>query len=252
LPRNREKAPYLAGIADVKKLLAIGLILACSPLASAGPIYSVTLNSLGAGEDVSVQIFPAGGKGLQTVEAFAGVFNMTLNGKSFTTFCIDTAHEVTVGQTYKVQQTPVETGLNYGPQMEYLYAKYVGAAVSNNVEAAALQIALWDLADGGESLLTGSEFRYTDTSSPIYSLANSFIDEALAYTPPTSGSVGDWEDASASGGALGRGQSLIGPPITGFNLNADPVPEPSSLVLAATALGTLVCTRRRRIGARAA
>jgi hypothetical protein len=233
----------------VKTLIAVGLLLACSSVATAGPIYSVTLNSLGAGEDVTVQVVPVGKSSLQTVNAFAGVFNMTLNGQSFTTFCIDTAHDVTVGQTYKVQQTAVESGLTNGAQMEYLYAKYVGTAVNNNVEAAALQIALWDLADGGQSLLTGSTFRYTDTSSPIYAEATSFISEALAYTPPSSGSVGDWEDASASGNALSRGQSLIGPPVNGFNPNVTPVPEPASILLVASATTVLGGGRliRRRV-----
>jgi len=232
----------------VKKLFAVGLMLALASGVRAGPV-SVKLNSLGAGEAVHIEIVPVGQSGLQTVYAFAGVFNMTLNGKSFTSFCIDTAHDVSVGQTYQVQQAPVESGLTNGARLEYLYTKYVGAAVNNNVDAAALQIALWDLADGGQSLLTGSLFRYTDTGSPIYAVANSYIAEALAYAPPTSGSVGFWEDASPSGNALGRGQSLIGPPASGFNPNdLLPAPAPAGALLAASGLVTLAGGRllRRR------
>jgi hypothetical protein len=232
----------------VKKFFAVGFVLLCASAVNAGPVESVKLDSLGAGEAVTIQIVPVGQSGLQSVYAFAGVFNMTLNGKSFTSFCIDTAHDVSVGQTYSVQQAPVESGLTNGARLEYLYAKYVGAAVNNNVDAAALQIALWDLVDGGQSLLTGSLFRYTDTSSPIYSLANSYINEALAYTPPASGSVGAWQDASPSGNALGRGQSLIGPQAPGFNTNVLPVPAPAGIVLAASAVVTLGSRRlvRRR------
>jgi hypothetical protein len=228
----------------VKKLLFLALVLACLlarvPAASANPQYSVTLNSLGAGEDVTVQIVPVGQTGLQSVEAFAGVFNMTLNGQSFETFCIDTSHEVTVGQTYSVYQTPVQSGLTNGAQMEYIYATYLSQALTNDVDAAALQIALWDLVNGGQSLLTGSTFRYTDTSSPIYAQAEYYIDQALAYTPPAGGSVGSWEDASASGNALGRGQSLIGPPTPGdFTPFVAAVPAPSGVVLAVSAFTTL-------------
>jgi hypothetical protein len=222
----------------VKKLLSLGLLLACVPAATAGPL-SVTLNSLGAGANVTIQVVPVGQSGLQSFNAFAGVFNMTLNGQAFTTFCIDTSHEVTVGQTYSVQQTPVETGLTYGAQMEYLYTKYIGTAVNNNNEAAALQIALWDLVDGGQSLLTGSQFRYTDTSSPIYTMANNFITEAKAFVPSGPGSVGFWQDASPSGTALGRGQSLIGPPASGFNPNVLNAPAPSGAILAMSAVATL-------------
>jgi hypothetical protein len=233
----------------VKKLLAVGLLLALGSGVRAGPVYSVKLDSLGAGEAVNIQIVPVGQSSLHTMYAFAGVFNMTLNGKSFSSFCIDTAHDVSVGQTYMVQQTAVETGLTNGARLEYLYEKYVGAAVNNNVDAAALQIALWDLADGGQSLLTGSLFRFTDTSSPIYALANSYIAEALAYTPPTSGSVGDWEDASISGNALGRGQSLIGPSAPGFDPgDALPAPAPAGALLLASGIATLTGGRllRRR------
>ena len=234
----------------MKHLLAVSALLICSAVVSADPIYSVKLDSLGAGADVTVQIIPVGSTSLQSFDAFAGVFNMTLNGQSFTTFCIDTSHEVTVGQTYSVEQEPVENGLTYGPQMEYLYAKYVGSAVNNNTEAAALQIALWDLVNGGQSLLTGSSFRYTNTSSPIYTEAVSFINEALAYTPSGSGSLGDWEDASVSGNALGRGQSLIGPSTPGFNPNVIASPAPPAAVLAVSAfialgVGGLV---RRKLG----
>jgi MYXO-CTERM domain-containing protein len=233
----------------VKKLFSLGLLLACVPAATAGPL-SVTLNSLGAGANVTVQIVPVGSSGLQSFNAFAGVFNMTLNGQSFTSFCIDTSHEVHVGQTYSVTQTPVSTGLTYGAQMEYLYTKYLPTAVGNNTAAAALQIALWDLSDGGQSLLTGSTFRYTDTGSPIYTLANSYLAEALAYSPP-SGNVGYWEDASPSGNALGRGQSLIGPPGTGFNPNVSVAPAPPAAFLALTGVVSLAGGRifRRRTAA---
>lgn len=237
----------------MNKLLAVGLLLVGSPVATAGPI-SVTLNSLGAGANVHIQVVEVGHSGLQSFDAFAGVFNMTLNGQSFQSFCIDTAHEVKVGQTYQVLQTPVETGLSYGPQMEYLYTKYLAAALTNNNEAAALQIALWDLVDGGESLLTGSQFRYTDTNSPIYNMANSFIAEAKAFTPPPSGSVGSWLDASPSGNSLGRGQSLIGPPAPGFHPNVTIAPAPPGAVLALSGLVTLACGyrfRRRTIAAAA-
>jgi hypothetical protein len=232
----------------VKNLFAVGLLLACGSLATAGPIYSVTLNSLGAGEDVTVQIVPVGSSGLVSVDAFAGVFNMTLNGQSFATFCIDTSHEVTVGQTYMVEQTPVESGLTNGAQMEYIYSQFIGTAINNDVDAAALQIALWDLVNGGQSLLTGSTFRYTDTSSPIYAQAEIYIADALAYTPPPSGSVGSWEDASASGDSLGRGQSLIGPPDSNTNSNTVVTPAPPGGVLALSALASLGMGRlvRRR------
>jgi hypothetical protein len=233
----------------VKKLLSLALALACVPAASASPV-SATLNSLGNGEDVTIQLIPVGQTSLQTFDAFAGVFNMTLNGTSFETFCIDTSHDVTVGQTYLVSQTPVESGLTNGARMEYIYATYLGDALTSDVDAAALQIALWDLVNGGQSLLTGSSFRYTDTSSPIYSQAEFYISQALAYTPPPSGSVGFWQDASASGNALDRGQSLIGPAIPGVFPNVLPVPAPSSAILAMSAFTTLGSGLwlRRRLG----
>jgi hypothetical protein len=228
----------------VKKLLSLGLLLACVPVASAGPL-SVTLNSLGAGQDVTVQIVPVGSSGLQTFEAFAGVFNMTLNGQSFSTFCIDTAHEVTVGQTYSVNQELITSAVPVnGEEMIYLYDKYLGAAEadSTGATAAALQLALWAL-ENDQSTLVGPSFVYTGALS---AKAQSYITEAINADP--SGIVGYWEDASASGNTLGRGQSLIGP--SGGVTGNIATPAPPGAVLAITGVALLAggsLFRRRRL-----
>jgi hypothetical protein len=233
----------------VKKLLTLGLLLACAQAATANPI-PVTLNSLGHGQDVTVEIIPVGSSGLQTFEAFAGIFNMTLNGnQSFATFCVDTAHEVTVGQTYSVNQELITSAVPVnGEDMIYLYDKYLGAAEadSTGATAAALQLALWAL-ENDQSTLVGPSFVYTGALS---AQAQSYITEAINADP--SGIVGYWEDASASGNTLGRGQSLIGP--SGGVTGNIATPAPSGAVLAITGVALLAggsLFRRRRLAAAA-
>ena len=94
--------------------LPLALLLACVPAGRANPL-NVTLNSVGPDSVVGVRIIPVGSSSLQLVDAYAGVFNMTLTDPSthvsmtFNTFCIDTSHEVSVGQTYQVNQLDVSS-----------------------------------------------------------------------------------------------------------------------------------------------
>jgi hypothetical protein len=239
----------------MKSFLPSVLLLSCVTAVQAGPL-NVTLNSVAPNEVVGVRVVPVGSSNLQMFSVYAGVFNMTLTDPSthvsmtFNTFCIDTSHEVSIGQTYQVNQlAATNPPLTNGPQMEYLFTTYLAAAMANAETAAAVQIALWALENGetvlyssASSYAPGSQFEYLASentgNSPLYNQiltdANTFITAAIN----SGGTSGYWEDASASGNSLGRGQSLIGP-TAGNNPFVQAAPAPSAIVLGVSAFGTM-------------
>jgi hypothetical protein len=66
---------------------------------------------------------------------------------SFLTFCIDLAHTVSTGQTYPVNpRDDVQTAFVHGAEMAYIIDNFGSTDLSSNpIQAAAVQIALWDL-----------------------------------------------------------------------------------------------------------
>jgi hypothetical protein len=175
--------------------------------------------------------------------------------QTFNTFCVDIFHEINLNQTYAVNiRTDLATAFTNGGQMEVVYETYgLGDLSSNPDQAAAVQIALWDLSLSNHSPTTFEEdspgvygsgddsiFNITFGSNPdaatIAGLVNTYISSTVGAT-----NAGDWLDASAAGTALNRGQSLLIPPgLTNF------FPEPSSLTLLLVSAGGLCARRRRR------
>jgi hypothetical protein len=195
-------------------------------------ILPITLDSLGAGDNVTITVNG------QSQGVFAGQFNMTFNegtqiSQSFNTFCIDIDHHVSMGQTYKVEQKDV-SGFpgGAGGQMEYLFVTY-GQGVLTNDQAAAVEIALWELSKGSDT------FSYTANAN-VTALVNTYLLDSTGQSQ-----AGFWQDASAQGDYLDRGQSLIGPPDFG-SLQSSSVPEPSSLILLMLGAGGLSAFRRIR------
>lgn len=77
----------------------------------------------------------------------AGYGNNDGSTTSFYTFCIDLEHTVTSGQTYSVSpRNDVKTAFTNGAQMAYIINNFGSMNLSSNPDqAAAVQIALWDL-----------------------------------------------------------------------------------------------------------
>src|SRR5262249_22594334 len=80
----------------------------------------------------------------QFVAAYGNTDGSTL---SFLTFCIDLAHTVSAGQTYLVNpREDVQTAFVHGAEMAYIIDNFGSTDLSSNpLQAAAVQIALWDL-----------------------------------------------------------------------------------------------------------
>jgi hypothetical protein len=132
----------------------------------------ITAND-GAGDTLAEDVFLT----QFNVTYSAGAQSNTLN-----TFCIDLFHTVTAGQTYAASlRTDLATAYGNGARMAYIIENYGGADLSSNPDqAAAVQIALWDLslnnhdpmmfaedADGSYSSGDPSVFSVNFNGSPV-------------------------------------------------------------------------------------
>jgi hypothetical protein len=194
--------------------------------AEAGPVSTIVFDGVGSGEALHVNY-----KG-SDLYVDVGQFDMHLvdsngnRGAEFYSFCVDLDHYMR--STYTVNQRSTADGLNQGGAVSYLYQTY-GETSLDAQHAAALQLAIWDeVSDGGDGLAAGS-FQFSGDANLI-SLVNSYELSARSHT-----ATGFWLDASPSGTAQNRGQSVLFPGVPTIVPQQDPptsgVPEPSTLVL---------------------
>jgi fibro-slime domain-containing protein/RHS repeat-associated protein len=105
---------------------------------------SLSLNSSGAGQAATLTV-----QGSNRT-SFAGQLYITASSgavpsTSFQSHCVDILHHVGWGDNFQVMPRPAETGLGtHGGRMAYLYNHY-GTVALSEVQAAGLQLALWEL-----------------------------------------------------------------------------------------------------------
>jgi hypothetical protein len=165
-----------------------------------------------------------------TLKTVAAQFDMTYTGSSgtpvtFDTFCIDLFHRVHVGQTYAVHlRNDLSSAFANGSRMAYIYDNYGMSDLSSDPDqAAAVQLALWDLslnnhdptsfgldADGtyssGDESVFSVALRKNPDAASIAGLVDQYLKASIGATIQ-----GNWLDASPPGTALNRGQSVLGP-----------------------------------------
>ena len=181
----------------------------------------------------------------------------------FDTFCIDLFHTVSPDQVYPViLRGTLDPFFLNGDRTRYILEHFGALDLSGaSDQAAAVQIALWDLSlnnhnptsfgpdlggtySSGDPSVFSVDFGSNPDASAIASLVNQYL--VASEGAPTSGS---WLDASAAGDSAQRGQSLLLPPpfvIAPNGLDivvAAPLP-PSSVLLIA---GLVVLCRMRTI-----
>jgi RHS repeat-associated protein len=173
-------------------------------------------------------------------------FTMTYTGGpgtpvSFDTFCIDLFHRVSVGQTFAVNpRGDLSSAFTNGSRMADIYQTYGLADLSNGPDqAAAVQLALWDLslnnhaptafvkdADGTYSSGDAGVFKVSLGSNPDAAQIAALVNQYL-QTSEGAAAQGGWFDASPAGSGPNRGQSVLIPE-SPFSFGNGPTPMPSS------------------------
>jgi hypothetical protein len=206
---------------------------------------AVTINAANNGTLATVS-FNDGAGHSGTTSAVLSQFNVTYTGSggpsTFDTFTFDLFHTVTVGQTYAVtRRNDLATAFVNGSRIAYLFVTYGVADLTNNdLQAAALQLALWDLSldnhtptafgpdgsggfDSGDPSVFSVSLGANPQANQVAALTSQYLTEAVNAT-----ALGSWLDGG--GGAA--------------NLLA--VPEPATGVLLVLALGGLAVRGARR------
>ena len=232
-------------------------LLACLALlasASLGRADTLTLNNFNNNTPATVTfVLPGGASGV--IDTNLTQFNATYSapGSNFTfnTFSVDLLHTVSAGQTYLVNlRNDVASAFANGSRMAFIYQNFGTQDLTNNADqAAAVQVAIWDLMsnhnptffgpdpDGtyssGDESVFNVDFGSNPDVSQIAALTDQYLKESIG-----SSAQGAWLDAAPAGNAPNRGESVL-----------FPIPAPSSIVLALIAiggLGTLVLASRCR------
>ncbi|MFB3907334.1 MAG: thioester domain-containing protein [Candidatus Eisenbacteria bacterium] len=144
----------------------------------------------------------------QDLNLYAGSFDAELNGTSLPEiYCVDLDHFLgSMPFCYDVNVRSTTEMPRNGQQIAWLYNVY--GQTSTSTDAAALQIALWELTADDEADRAAGAFQYSgDLGSQV---------DGYLTTAQSQSSTAGWFDYAGSG----QGQDMVGP-----------VPEPTSLLL---------------------
>jgi len=237
-------------------------------LAAAGGVsvaqLTVTIDNPSPSEDVYITVTPEPGSlvtAQTSQDVVAGIYNETIGGKVIPGFCIDVAHDVSVGQVFNnyyytsiMNAASPPAGPMNGYQavdIEKLWTAYFSQAQVNSQTAAALQVAIWEELGNGQPLGPGG------TGGPGYTVTDGNPTDAT--TTAVFGQAATMMTSIAAGGSDANVAQASLLAINSTGLGGDgfgqsyvvPVPEPTTLIAGAMLLlpfgaSTLRTLRRNR------
>jgi len=215
-------------------LLAASLCVAglFTGILRAGAQVTVAFTGVNPGEIVTVQ--STGAITFSPVGAYAGIYDLTVNGVPTPSFCIDVFRDASSTPLTDYNYTslsiaPLAPAGPMGPvaatDIEKLWAAYFPAATANNQDAAALQVAIWEdvAAKVGTYTLTFSG------NNPVTTEATSMLASLPGLT--------------AQANLVG----LVSPDGQNYVVSA---PEPTTTGCLLVGLGVLACFQRLKMGRR--
>ena len=168
----------------------------------------------------------------------AGEFTGLWNGNSFSAMCVDVMHDLSFGTTYTnyTAMTPVAYGFSATQVglFNRLYTDYYATSHTNGVNAAAFQIAVWEITYDGNGALNHGADIFT-LGSGGNATAKSTAASWLSSLTPLATSAWTFTVLDS------RGDSA-----TQDLLVAIPVPEPETYALLLAGLGLLGFVARHR------
>lgn len=171
----------------------------------------------------------------------AGEFTGLWNGNSFSAMCVDVNHDLSFGTTYTnyTAMTPAAYGFTATQVglFNRLYTDYYATSHTNGVNAAAFQIAVWEITYDGNGTLNLGANTFT-LGSGGNATAKSTAASWLSSLTPLASSAWTFTvlDSRVTGGQSATQDLLV----------AIPVPEPETYALLLAGLGLLGFVARHR------
>ena len=224
------------------KILTIGLAFGSLALSQVSHAFALTSSIAGQfGQSVTSYF----NNGASTYGGYTGAQLLTFTAggggapagypSTFVGYCVDIENAFVNPQT--VLLNPIDNltknGIspNSGKKVAWLYDKF-GGTVADNVQGAALQVAIWEaLYDSSADLSTGF-YRIDGSQTAILTQANIYLNTMNSQFNASDSFFDVWFDATP-------GQDVIGP---------GAVPEPGLMsLLAGTSMSGLMLLHRRRV-----
>lgn len=171
----------------------------------------------------------------------AGEFTGLWNGNSFSAMCVDVNHDLSFGTTYTnyTAMTPAAYGFTATQVglFNRLYTDYYATSHTNGVNAAAFQIAVWEITYDGNGALNHGADTFT-LGAGGNATAKSTAASWLSSLTPLASSAWTFTvlDSRVTGGQSATQDLLV----------AIPVPEPETYALLLAGLGLLGFVARHR------